>query len=614
MDSLILGSSIELLAGGVTSTDPRCPGARFTLGTGWDLGAPQPTTNAVGSLLLDGERPLGRRASNREFKIPVNIFGPDRATIAAAREVLLATVDQQTYTVTWKRDNGLTIVFDAFRAKPSVIEYSIIKEKQLVGLVTLDIPALPYGRSDTLETLSFTTSTPVTLDAYNTVSGANWSKMTTGSISGSCAHWTNPSLSGQTTPAPTYVSTFAPVDISARGVLSHYIGIASPQPQIGTTSPGSLTLAYVLTDSGGRKISIGDWAHVPPVYNTPTPKWELSTCPIPQGRIFDYTHVVSMATTISNAAGKYLNNTDVYLDELVATNIATQWTPGGSGVARGVVYLLSGIKGTTHAPLAARATTPTGSGTLNNLIVHRPGPDAPGTLTPFVPITNPATDIVNGSIEYPVTSRIPGLNARFNGTYSVVVSNWQWNQPFNVYRTVTVTVRQYDYPGATIDATKMTTVSRLVLPSPTADNVELSDLVTLGEVTLPIRDIPPDNTDAYFTVSIASTLGAIPVNPDRFYDILFLDVQGQTVLIDTVNPGYNTFYLDEPSSDRDMGRVLGSPIAGRSRAVSVLENTLASGGPVTVDPGANLLFVYSQQGAPSIGATYAPRWFNDRLY
>ena len=48
-DSLVIGGVIELLGGGVASTHPQCAGAYFRLGTSYDLGAPQITSEQVAS-------------------------------------------------------------------------------------------------------------------------------------------------------------------------------------------------------------------------------------------------------------------------------------------------------------------------------------------------------------------------------------------------------------------------------------------------------------------------------------------------------------------------------------------------------------------------------------
>ena len=123
-DSLIIANSIELLGGNVPSINPLCPGATFKLryGSDFDLGAPQPTTDFVASLILDGERPFGRRASNRTIKLPGLITAPTRQILAAAREVLEQAVDQDVWTLTWVRDPGpggtpLPLIIDCFRAQ-----------------------------------------------------------------------------------------------------------------------------------------------------------------------------------------------------------------------------------------------------------------------------------------------------------------------------------------------------------------------------------------------------------------------------------------------------------------------------------------------------------------
>src|ERR1700677_3271562 len=103
-DSLVVANVLDLLGGGAVSTNPACPGARFQLQPGANPGAPQPTTDFVAGLLLDGERPFGRRASNRTITLPVWITAPNRQILAGAREVLQQVIDQDYFTITWTRD------------------------------------------------------------------------------------------------------------------------------------------------------------------------------------------------------------------------------------------------------------------------------------------------------------------------------------------------------------------------------------------------------------------------------------------------------------------------------------------------------------------------------
>ena len=105
-DSLVISNAIELLGGGVVCQDPLAAGAIYRLMQGADPGAPQPTSDFVASLILDGERPFGRRASNRTIILPVVIIAPTRQILAAAREVLEQTIDQDQFTITWTRDPG----------------------------------------------------------------------------------------------------------------------------------------------------------------------------------------------------------------------------------------------------------------------------------------------------------------------------------------------------------------------------------------------------------------------------------------------------------------------------------------------------------------------------
>jgi hypothetical protein len=261
----------------------------------------------------------------------------------------------------------------------------------------------------------------------------------------------------------------------------------------------------------------------------------------------------------------------------------------------------------------------------------------------------------------------------------MVMSAYTWDTS-SLPRTLAVLVNQYEYPGAsdTTGSKHQVSVSRIVTP----DNDAVNGLVTIGELTLPVSDIPPENNDAYFALCIESNwlsrvdfgcgttsgsstvtdpsavagdvgqviqggTGDIPyattivsatpgvgyvmsasatatsseefvigggTTGDRFLDFITLDTQGQTTLVNIPGAfGYDQYYIDQPSSDRDLGRVLGS-VSDRSKATSVLASAMVSGGPPVVDPGSNPLFVYGgKQGVPGLIATYNPRWWIDRI-
>lgn len=239
---------------------------------------------------------------------------------------------------------------------------------------------------------------------------------------------------------------------------------------------------------------------------------------------------------------------------------------------------------------------------FNTLIVHKPGDGAPANLCPLIPI--PVSDVPNNT-QYPCPSLVPGVNAEYNGTYTVILANYLWNAAtIGAARTITVTISQYEYPGGpqySVQATRTCT--------PSTDIV--NGVVNLGEVTLPIKDYAAHNDSSYFMASVNDT-----DTTDRFMDVMLLDTTGQTYLINVGpgSPGYNTYvnyFIDEPTSDRDIGFV-GATSTGRGYQVSVLDYTLISGGPPYIDAGDNLLMTWSPSGAPNLGITYSPRWFLSR--
>jgi hypothetical protein len=209
-------------------------------------------------------------------------------------------------------------------------------------------------------------------------------------------------------------------------------------------------------------------------------------------------------------------------------------------------------------------------------------------------------DVPNGSIQYPVPSLTAGVNARFGGTYTVMLSNFTWNTPAS-QRTITVTVTQAEYAGG---PAYPTSVSTTVTPSTGVTN----GLVTVGELTLPYKDIASDNASAVFTVAVTSTNGA-----DRFLDCALLDTTGQTLIVSSPT-GYVTLFADEPDPDRDLGRILGSQL-GRPDALSVMDFATLSGGPLTVDPAqpSAVFLVYSADGSLAVAMSYSSRFWLDRV-
>lgn len=278
---------------------------------------------------------------------------------------------------------------------------------------------------------------------------------------------------------------------------------------------------------------------------------------------------------------------------ILATSAKPGRSPGGGGGGSAPrSYSQAGKGGDGEVDLSFYQTAAFGT-----LVAHRPRPSAPDTYSPFVPVS--VTDVPDGSTEYPVPCPVPGSNARFGSTYTVIPVSFSWNNP-SAARLVTITVSHYEQSGGTVYTQ---TAQLAVTPSALK-----SQLCSLGELTIPDHMIPDDNTAAFFTVAITSANTA-----DRFQDILFLDTQGSTVIIESPVP-YTRYFIDEPPPDREIGFIGGSQF-DRSDAVSVLAYAKVSGPPLHVDPhGSPQLLLYAADGlAPSAEMTYYSRWQMDRV-
>ena len=244
--------------------------------------------------------------------------------------------------------------------------------------------------------------------------------------------------------------------------------------------------------------------------------------------------------------------------------------------------------------------TPFASAAFKTLIAHRPGPDAPASLNPLVPVGNGA-DTPNGA---PSTRYRRWSAESTPGSAGRIRYCWPTSRG-------TPRAQQPDYHrhrhASRISAAARPSPRRSARPSPRRPGSRTGWFV-VGELTLPYKDIAPDNQSAVFTVSVTDTN-----SNDRFLDAIFLDTTGQTTIV-SVPSGYVTLYADEPDPDRDLGRILGSQF-GRPDAISVMDAATLSGGPLTVDPAqsAAILLVYSAEGSPAVAMSYFARFWIDRV-
>lgn len=390
-DSLLIGSEIELLGGEEVSTNPLCSGAQFMLGQGYSLGAPQPTTDFVASLLLDGERPFGQRASNRTITLPITIMAPDRMTLAAAREVLEQAVDQPYWTLTWTRDPGpggtaYPFVLDCFRANPTNPTYNTRFEKQGIVLeLTLTFTALPYGRSDTQQQLSFSapvTSTqvpppppaPVVLDSFTTINSPQCVQSTTHIVGPKSVFWDPLAFPAQdpqglNTPFSYSAALSSPVNLTGMASIQKYVGFGSRYYYNWHRHAGKhrIRIDFSLTDTSGNVLSFSRSGLFLPITEDPSnPVFSRVTLAIPQnavgsnGNPFDYSAVASYAFTITNRqSNPSLRYVCCYVDAITAYPSTQTNTP----VTRGNVYNIYGIIGSVRTPCSLQFQQPPSAST-----------------------------------------------------------------------------------------------------------------------------------------------------------------------------------------------------------------------------------------------------------
>lgn len=382
-DSLVISGAIELMgdAEGSPSILPQCTGAIFTLdviNAPYSFGAPQPTVDVLASLVTDGERPIGRRASDRTIVLPIAILAPDRNTLVAARETLLKFVNAEQWPLVYTRNGGNPLILDCFRAEPSQPTYSVTDEEQLVCSITITALALPYGHSDVPTVINFQSPAlggtippaPIKLDSFESVEDpddqpATWKQSASGvRVEGTHSVYC-PMPSGY--PArikPDYKATLGtPQDISQMSSISFWVGFAAPAQWMFEAWPGhknNIHFSVALTDNVGNKITFGKSQVCSQSRTLSSPNWHKINILIPQGQTFDYTNLAKFEIKAWNHNDGYMWYTNTFLDAMYVLS-DTNYVPA---TVRGVVYQLNVIDGTAHAPLGiaaqqAPATTPT---------------------------------------------------------------------------------------------------------------------------------------------------------------------------------------------------------------------------------------------------------------
>ena len=386
-DSLILANSLELLGGGVPSLNPLCLNAVFRLQPGADPGAPQPTTDYVASLILSGERPFGRRASNREIQLPIWVMAPDRRTLTAAKEVLQQAIDQDVWTMTWTTDPGagtpLPLILDCFRAKATKRAYNLLYEEHLCAeQVIITVPAKPFGRSDVAVQVPFAAPVPaspppplppVVIDAFSSISSALHFQSSQCVVGPRSCGWDPDDdrcgdPGGQTTRFFYPASLTTPLNLTGMTSVGMWLGFGSRYYHC-LEYRGRIhgvAVNITLTDTSGRKLSFSrSHLRLPVSQVAQNPCFSKVTMPLPYDPLFDYTSVGSYSVEVVNRMDRIrrLSWVTCYIDALTAYPASQTVTP----VVRGNQHTLYGLQGTARTDASLSFQQPPTAGTPTSL-------------------------------------------------------------------------------------------------------------------------------------------------------------------------------------------------------------------------------------------------------
>lgn len=594
-DSLKLGS-IELNDGTTTIID-----------NGSDFGMPVPLTSMVERLFTDGEVVTGVRSGNRTIQIPVEIRGATRAAAALVEAQIAAQVTQAYSALTYTPQGGQPTVFDCFRGEVRRDWNSIVSSQGMIGL-TLTLPALPFARAQSATTLVPTATTPVTLDSFT--NGTSRTTSTSGLTGVSVTYDTTVKVEGtaslklDATTSPSAASSFtsdysfASTDLSAQSVVSLAWLLAAPPSDSavwskvsGGFNPSSVWTLVLRSAAGTATYTA---SQIPNGYGGTwqTVAWNLAA-PASTTGTFNQAAVTSAAVTWAWGAEGPGVHYYLYVDYLRAAPANGLNITGASGTAR-----LDGVTGTARTPVNLYVTA--NSGTFNRLLVCR-YPNSASALDPILATSSgTATSTadataINGSY-YGLTVannvRYTRLASTLNGTY-VLVARLK-----GTGSTVTLTSTAYMSTDSTVN---QVTTSRAFTTTDLPTSAY--QLVTIGQLTLPPRDIPSNST-AIVNIDITATAD---VRVDQVY---LVDMAGESVLIDPgTTRNYSRWQLRSPDPSGTRGTALAGTSTDGSDFLSV--SPWLTGNPIiNFDPGSNLVLLVADKASAGIGVQveYYPRY------
>jgi hypothetical protein len=541
-----------------TTTNPE-----YRLAPDFDFGQGEPDQATITSLYLDGETLSGLRTTNRTIKLPILVRGTTPLSLSAFVTTLLFAVSQPTFSMTWTPDGGLPVNFDCYRAQWQRTR-SLVADAQGETQLVLTFQARPFGRSSTAQTVS--AGSTLQVDSFDTLATGATLNTTTkyeGTGSAQFASWT---FGGTISSSSTISRSFASKDLSA--FTSVGLRLFTP-----VSSPYVFNVFLTLTSASGTTSYTGSLV-------LPVSRWSVLYLPFSGGTITSGTGVTLSAVTsftIQMTGRANMVGQQMLVDDMRAVGSGT--TVIGPTSHASVLSVPVSI-GSARTPVSIALSN---ASTFAAFLLHSPPEDQDSNAAILSSLSNASNS---------QTVTIAAVNGNLRGTYTVVLGV-DIVGGGAVTATVTITQQQSAVNVGTAKVlSKAYTSGAHVIP--------------VGEVTLPLYDVPVDNNTTGYTVQVVIT-GA-----DRYTEVMLLDTRGQTILSDTdLTTAVANVYIDEPSALQSAPAAYGG--ASRAVATSVLASSILTGGPIVVEPGVNAMLAWVSTSTPVLTATFYPRWLDERV-
>lgn len=588
------------------------------------LGDPQAVVQSIRAQLTMGSAVVGRFTDNRHVSLTVIVTAANRPSLSAACEALSFQVDQPVNSLVWTPNTGLPTVYDTWRGQVTTT-WSGKWESGLARVMQVTFDALPFGRSDVRTVISGSSGTVALADfstpsgfTYKTVSSSDGTLYpdlladdatkvasvpmpTTGTnhavvtaspspYEGSGSTQTDANFyesqagysytattlsSGQSTGGTT--TTFVPprgvaaTTISPSGAVA--LNLSATTKIVGalySATYGTQAMYLKLTDSHGASQTFS-MTFTGTTFQAGT--WSAFSVNV-AGSTLDLANITGWALT--GAVGMNFNystglaSTPILFGELraypVSSSLVTT-TNGGS-------FKLAGVLGSAQAD-ATVALDRGGTNTMAGILAYRAPVGA--TVPAIVPLTGSPP---SGSTVAP---------SLLTGTFRLIIAA---GTAFTITTSSNIVLSQ-----------KINGVSVATKNLTPAVNSASSKWQDLGEVTLPLVDVPAQATGLTYSLSLASS------GPT---ELLMIDTRGTLVWVPSFTAA-KYVWIDEATAANGMGGVWSGAASDKSDAVSLLGATgLQIAGSFSLAPGDNILTVYCVDGLPNVSTSFYPRWLHER--